>query len=464
MRSWRGVAMLSAGLLVAAACGDDSGAADVTVTVIPLSTTTTTVTTTLPAPDDTLATESSDVALSSLAGQMFEDPFMGSGFQLMNMDEARGVMVSAASIMGSEPGVDLLGVGPILPRPVVTGLGPDQVLLESWIDNYSGDIVPMAIVLYSGAPDGWVASAVIDTAAVEAALALTTDYAVAAPSGPVTVEMSLSQFDWTTRVFRTGVAAFDYSDGNELFYEGEIECLIGTPLDCTTLSDDGVLRPGDEGEAVETLQNDLTALGYPVETIDGKYGPQTSAAVSDFQADYGLTVDGKAGPQTLQLLADLASGVADMILASKTGLGGVAFGTPADPAYSSLFDIFGSPDSTTGWYADACDGFDWLKARWDGLTAIFTDREGFRQLDGWAINDLSNLPAGVTIAGGIKSNWDWSDFAAAGAAFNPGYGAFFTMVDLEYNNGRFVNPPTDPPAADAAISGFGTGTGAFVSC
>jgi len=464
---WRRVAMLCAVVLVAASCGDSSGAADVTVTVIPLPTTTiatATSVTTLPTSDVTLGADPPDEAVASLSGQLFQDPFMGTGFQLMSLYDERGVLVSEASIVGSGPGVDLLGIGPLLPEPIATGLGPDQMLFESWIDNYSGDLVPTAIVLYSRTADGWVATAVIDSASVEAALLLTTDYAAAAPAGPVAIQMSLSEFDWTVRLFRAGVSAFDYFEEFELVYEGEIECTIGTPLECTTLSDDGVLRPGDEGEDVEALQNDLAALGYLIETIDGKYGPQMSAAVSAFQADYGLTADGKAGPNTLGLMADIAGGASGLILASRDRIGDVVFGTPADAANGDLFVIFGPPDTSTGWYEDACDGYDWLQARWDGFSVIFTDREGFRQLDGWAVNDLSDLPSGLVIAGGIQSSWTWSDFDAAGAEFDPGHGGFFHMVDLAYSNGRFVDSPSDPPVPDAAVSGLGAGTGAFVGC
>lgn len=462
MLASRRLALFCSALIVVAACGDDSGA-DVTITVIPL-TSTTTSTTTLPAPDATLGADPADATIASLSGQLFEDPFMGTGFRQMTLLDERGVLVSDDPIIGTDVGVDLLGIGPILPPPVVTGIEPSQLLVEAWIDNYTGDIVPTAIVLYTLAPDGWVATAVIDSASLEAALLQTTDYDAAAPAGPVGIDAFVLTFDWTARVFSARVAVVNYLAGFELVYEGEIECTIGVPLECTTLSDDGVLRPGDEGEAVEALQNDLAGLGYLTGVIDGKYGSQTRTAVSAFQADYLLTVDGKAGPNTLELLADVVAGVADLILVSKDGISGVLFGTPADAANNALFALFGPADASTGWYMDACDGYDWLQISWDGFTAIFTDREGFRQLDGWEVTDLGDLPSGLLIAGGINSSWTWSDFDAAGAGFNPGYGGFFSMTDLSYNNGRFVNPPSNPPAGGAAISGFGTGTGAFVSC
>jgi len=472
MRTWHRVAMVCAVLFVGASCGDDSGGGDITVTVIPLPSTTSS-SGTLPGSDSTIDADPADPAdpaaptgsgLIDLAGQLFEDPFMDSGFHRLDWQDEREVLVSQASLMGSGSGIDVLGIGPLLPEPTVTGIGSDQILVEAWVDNYSGDIVPTAIVLYSLDEDGWVATAVIDSTSVEAALSQTTDYDAVAPAGPVGVDISVSAFDWIARVVRARVAVADYFADFELVYEGEIECSITDPLECTTLSDDGVLRPGDEGEDVEALQNDLTALGYLTGTVDGKYGLETAAAVSGFQTDYSLTVDGKAGPNTLGLIADVVGGASGHILASSGRIGGVVFGTPADVANGDLFAVFGPPGTSTGWYEDACDGFDWLQATWDGFTAIFTDREGFRQLDGWAVNSLSDLPSGLLIGGGILTGWTWSDFDAAGAEFDPSYGAFFSMADLSYSNGRFVMPPSDPPAPDAEIKGFGTGTGAFVSC
>ena len=165
----RRLALLCAALLVVVACGDDSGA-EVTITVIPLSSTTTS-TTTLPAPDVTLGADVADARVASLSGQLFEDPFMGTGFQQMTLYDERGVLISVDPIIGTDAGFDLLGIGLIQPEPIMTGIGPSQRLVEAWIDNYTGDIAPTAVVLYTLAPDGWVATAVIDSASLELYLA-----------------------------------------------------------------------------------------------------------------------------------------------------------------------------------------------------------------------------------------------------------------------------------------------------
>lgn len=57
---------------------------------------------------------------------------------------------------------------------------------------------------------------------------------------------------------------------------------------------------GSSGDDVKTIQTALIASGYSVGTagIDGIFGPDTEAAVKQFQTDHGLTVDGIVGPET----------------------------------------------------------------------------------------------------------------------------------------------------------------------
>jgi len=52
---------------------------------------------------------------------------------------------------------------------------------------------------------------------------------------------------------------------------------------------------------VRLVQQWLNLRGYDV-VVDGSYGPQTAAAVAQFQSDYGLIVDGIVGPQTYAAL------------------------------------------------------------------------------------------------------------------------------------------------------------------
>lgn len=63
------------------------------------------------------------------------------------------------------------------------------------------------------------------------------------------------------------------------------------------------LKLGQRGKTVSDLQNRLNNAGLqPPLTIDGKFGPNTDAAVRAFQTQNNLQVDGQAGPQTLGAL------------------------------------------------------------------------------------------------------------------------------------------------------------------
>jgi hypothetical protein len=63
------------------------------------------------------------------------------------------------------------------------------------------------------------------------------------------------------------------------------------------------LRPGDNGNAVRTLQTALNGAGFEVPP-DGLFGKTTRAAVVAFQSTSGLSADGVVGPATARLLFD----------------------------------------------------------------------------------------------------------------------------------------------------------------
>lgn len=63
-----------------------------------------------------------------------------------------------------------------------------------------------------------------------------------------------------------------------------------------------VLRQGDEGEDVRTVQNRLKSLGYYTGSLDGKFGASTTAAVMQFQLRNGIEVDGVVGTVTCTVL------------------------------------------------------------------------------------------------------------------------------------------------------------------
>lgn len=59
-----------------------------------------------------------------------------------------------------------------------------------------------------------------------------------------------------------------------------------------------VVKRGDSGTLVRTIQTKLKNWGYYSGTVDGIYGSQTVAAVKKFQKKNGLTADGIVGKAT----------------------------------------------------------------------------------------------------------------------------------------------------------------------
>lgn len=74
--------------------------------------------------------------------------------------------------------------------------------------------------------------------------------------------------------------------------------------DSTQQRSDGLLRKGDTGSAVRSLQSRLNALGYSCGAVDGIFGNRTRDAVRAFQRGAGLDDDGIAGPKTLVALGN----------------------------------------------------------------------------------------------------------------------------------------------------------------
>lgn len=65
---------------------------------------------------------------------------------------------------------------------------------------------------------------------------------------------------------------------------------------------------GDNAQNVKLVQKRLADLGYYKIKVDGIWGSKTSAAVKNFQRDYGLKVDGIVGSGTEKALKITLSG------------------------------------------------------------------------------------------------------------------------------------------------------------
>lgn len=69
--------------------------------------------------------------------------------------------------------------------------------------------------------------------------------------------------------------------------------------------DAGLIRKGDKGQDVKTLQEKLAAaLGIDI-AIDGIFGPETEKAVKQLQKKAGISIDGIAGPETREAIKEL---------------------------------------------------------------------------------------------------------------------------------------------------------------
>ena len=67
----------------------------------------------------------------------------------------------------------------------------------------------------------------------------------------------------------------------------------------------GLANDTDEIPAIKELQTRLKQLGYGI-VVDGKYGPNTKDAVSEFQKTLGTSVDGDAGPATIPHIINIS--------------------------------------------------------------------------------------------------------------------------------------------------------------
>lgn len=77
-----------------------------------------------------------------------------------------------------------------------------------------------------------------------------------------------------------------------------------------------ILKHGDVGSEVASLQARLVSAGYTVE-VDGWFGDETEKAVIRFQRQHGLMVDGIAGPATLARLDPASTVSAEKLLAEE---------------------------------------------------------------------------------------------------------------------------------------------------
>ena len=101
----------------------------------------------------------------------------------------------------------------------------------------------------------------------------------------------------------TVTAVMNFQKSRNLTVDGKVGSATMTALYSTSYSVSyTLLKEGSSGNDVKTLQYTLYELGYYKNSVDGKYGASTSAAVKAFQARNGLSVTGLADSRTQEVL------------------------------------------------------------------------------------------------------------------------------------------------------------------
>ncbi|MEA2174828.1 MAG: N-acetylmuramoyl-L-alanine amidase [Blastocatellia bacterium] len=119
--------------------------------------------------------------------------------------------------------------------------------------------------------------------------------------------------------------------------------------DISVMPPSGIYRlasPYMSGPEVLRIQQQLKAHGVDPGELDGKYGPQTSAAVYSFQAREGLLADGEVGPQTTAALASDAQEVTTFQSYPGLDMGDY-------PGDEVMREVFGKPYVFTGYYLNS---------------------------------------------------------------------------------------------------------------
>jgi peptidoglycan hydrolase-like protein with peptidoglycan-binding domain len=113
------------------------------------------------------------------------------------------------------------------------------------------------------------------------------------------------------------------------------------------------LRKGDMGPDVQKLQTQLEKHGVRTGGVDGKFGPMTQRAVTDFQRSKGLSANGVVGPETWAALAQPPSSAGPV-----TG--------PAAPPSKDIESMLNWAKSMIGTPYAAVNPFRFGDVPWDG--------------------------------------------------------------------------------------------------
>lgn len=96
---------------------------------------------------------------------------------------------------------------------------------------------------------------------------------------------------------KTEAAVKAFQSANGIAADGIVGPITWRNIDEADQSEP-VLRRGSRGLPVRRLQSRMTAVGFKLGGVDGRFGPKTEAAVRTLQQQAGLVVDGIVGPKT----------------------------------------------------------------------------------------------------------------------------------------------------------------------
>lgn len=86
-----------------------------------------------------------------------------------------------------------------------------------------------------------------------------------------------------------------------------VDTSTSSSSDSSNTSTSTVLKRGDSGDSVKTMQGLLNTVIKAGLDEDGHFGPKTESALKTFQSQSGLTVDGLYGPKTSEALTKAAA-------------------------------------------------------------------------------------------------------------------------------------------------------------
>ena len=163
-----------------------------------------------------------------------------------------------------------------------------------------------------------------------------------------------------------------------------------------------LIRQGDSGTDVASLQRRLKALRYFEKTATGYYGTVTTSAIKAFQKRNGLNVDGVAGESTR-----------DLLYSSKAKAAAVSAGSSSTAVSKSVSSFLAyAKDQIGKKYVSGnegpnsfdCSGYVYYCLKHCGVNIGRLSAAGFSGVDQWKSVKKSDLRAGDILFFGVRGS------------------------------------------------------------